>query len=821
MGVPDLVKLWLPPSLVWRAEESDGASMDVIVANPAPPAGEATLFRVDDLIVDLGRCRVMRDGVDLKLPGLSFDLLVVLVRAAPNFVAVRRVMDLVWPDAVVGPETISQRVKLLRAALGDDVKSPRYVGGARNRGYRIVATVTALDPETPSPDAPPPGAARHYAGLRSIIASGVLAIVVAFSLHGSAGREAAHVSGTAEVGLPPPELPSHTVAVLPFESLGPSAQRDEYLASGLAESVLQALADNPQIAVIARRSSFALDQNSDAREIGRRLNARYLLEGSLQPVGLQMRVRTALVDAMSAQHIWSLNFDRPSANLPAAQDEIAGRLAQVLAATLNASSDERRKTAMTSNPDAYLEYLQARELAASYRLADLQQAVSHYARALEIDPSFSGALSGLAWARYQMLEFRASNSTEQDWTDTQMEVRQELQRALALDNRNADAWQALAAIEDDPDRAEAYIRRAVAIEPNSARAQFGLSQAVLSHVYKSAPARLDEVIAHEQLAMRLDPQEPRYPTALAAIYNFQHTIEIDKAEPLLTRALELDPNYFPALYALGVLRFCCQNRIADGIRLAEQALRLDPSSTAVRGVLIHMYLDIGDLPAAEHLLANINQNQSAWVAIYAYRHEWQKAAAIMYNDRARANIPILPDARYGYFAVLMSAADSTSERRALELFEKEARVRWQSDGTPIVNIPMRGDMNLEIGLGELMMRAGDGARARRVLEAALSASDVAAVKYQRGTMWFTLQRARALVLLGRTDEAIKELGAFARSGWAPDAWLLDADTVFDPLRSDERFKSVIAERHANAHREHAEVDALRSQKVIPQDLRWR
>src|SRR5580658_2042929 len=241
-----------------------------------------------------------------------------------------------------------------------------------------------------------------------------------------------HSSANREPGLPH-ELPAHTVAVLPFESLGPSAQ-NEFLASGLAGSVLHALADNPQIAVIARRSSFALkDQNSDVREIGRRLNARYLLEGSLQPVGLQMRVRTALVDAMNAQNIWSLNFDQPLVNLLAAQDEIAAHVAQVLASTLNASADERRKTVTTSRPDAYLEYLQARELAASYRLADLQRAVSHYARALEVDPSFSGALSGLAWAKYQMLEFRASNSTEKDWTDTQIEVRRDLQKALALD----------------------------------------------------------------------------------------------------------------------------------------------------------------------------------------------------------------------------------------------------------------------------------------------------------------------------------------------------------------------------------------------------
>jgi TolB-like protein/DNA-binding winged helix-turn-helix (wHTH) protein/Tfp pilus assembly protein PilF len=793
---------------------------DVTAAYPVPDAGDATVFRVDDLIVDLGRRCAMRAAVDLKLPGLSFDLLVVLVRAAPNVVTVRRLIDIVWPDAVVSPETLSQRVKLLRSALGDDAKSPRYVGGVRGRGYRIVATVTALGPATPSPDAPPATATRPTR-LWGVIAPLVLAIVVVFALHGSSNREAGRVRGNVERGLPP-ELPAHTVAVLPFESLGPSAQNDEYLASGLAESVLRALADNPQIAVIARRSSFALkDQNSDVREIGRRLNARYLLEGSLQPVGLQMRVRTALVDAMNAQNIWSLNYDRPLANLPAVQDEIAAHVAQVLAATLNASADERRKTATTSNPDAYLQYLQARELAASYRLGDLQRAMSHYARALEVDPSFSEALSGLAWAKYQMLEFRASNSTEKDWTDTQIEIREDLQKALSVDNRNVDAWQALAAIEEDPDRAEAYVRRAVAIDPSSARAQFGLSQAVLSHVYRSAPARVDEVIALMQRAMRLDPLEPRYPTALAEIYNFQRTTEIDKAEPLLLRALELDPNYFPALYALGTLRFCCQNRIAGGIRLAAQALRLDPTSTAVRSILIHMYLDVGDLRAAEQLLANSNHNQSAWVAIYAYRHEWVKAAAMMYDSGTRANLPIPPDARYGNFAVLMSATDPTSRRRAQELFEKEAGIKWQSDGTPTTHVPISGDMSLEVGLGDLMMRAGDEVRARRVLEMALSASDIAAFKYRRGTMWFTLQRARALVILGRTEEALAELGAFSRSGWAPDAWLLDADTAFDRLRGDERFKRIIAERHANELRERAEVDTLRSQKVTPQDLRWR
>jgi hypothetical protein len=111
-------------------------------------------------------------------------------------VTVRRLMDSVWPDAVVSPETISQRVKLLRSTLGDDVKSPRYVGGVRGRGYRIVATVTALGLET-WPDVPPAAVTRRY-GLWGVIGSLLLGIMVVFALHSYANREAGPVRGSVE-----------------------------------------------------------------------------------------------------------------------------------------------------------------------------------------------------------------------------------------------------------------------------------------------------------------------------------------------------------------------------------------------------------------------------------------------------------------------------------------------------------------------------------------------------------------------------------------------------------------------------------------------
>src|ERR1700682_4431392 len=109
--------------------------------NPTPdPAG----YQVDDLTINLAPRRVRRAGTVIPLKALSFDLLVTLVRAAPNLLSFDQLSERVWPGLVITPETIVQRVKLLRGALGDVPHAPRYIEGVRGRGYRMVAEVHAL-----------------------------------------------------------------------------------------------------------------------------------------------------------------------------------------------------------------------------------------------------------------------------------------------------------------------------------------------------------------------------------------------------------------------------------------------------------------------------------------------------------------------------------------------------------------------------------------------------------------------------------------------------------------------------------------------------
>ena len=116
------------------------------------------VFVVGDLRVDIGQQRVMRSGTEIPLPNLSFQLLVALIRAAPNVLSHDVLMARVWPGLVVSPETVNKRANLLREALGDDAREPRYIAGVRSRGYRLVAEITPVERQVAPPAALAPNA---------------------------------------------------------------------------------------------------------------------------------------------------------------------------------------------------------------------------------------------------------------------------------------------------------------------------------------------------------------------------------------------------------------------------------------------------------------------------------------------------------------------------------------------------------------------------------------------------------------------------------------------------------------------------------------
>ena len=115
---------------------------------------DSEVFLVGDLRVEVGQQRVTRAGIEIALPFLSFELFMALVRVAPNFLSNDLLMARVWPGQIVTPETVTKRVNVLRVALGDSAKEPRYIAGVRGRGYRLVAAVSTAEHPAPLVEGP-------------------------------------------------------------------------------------------------------------------------------------------------------------------------------------------------------------------------------------------------------------------------------------------------------------------------------------------------------------------------------------------------------------------------------------------------------------------------------------------------------------------------------------------------------------------------------------------------------------------------------------------------------------------------------------------
>lgn len=595
-------------------------------------------YRIQDLVLDVGRVRVTRLGTEVALPKLSFDLLLVLVESAPNLVSIHDLMERVWPGLVVSPETVSQRVKLLRAALGDDPRQPRYVVGVRGRGYRLLAEASRLESpsgasSTSTGDVLSEVARAHRQWLFVTVVAVLLATSAGIALwRGRANDEAATAR---QIETPATRVMLlRSVAVLPFQNLS-SRPDDDLIAMGIAEAVLHQLANLNDLAVIARTSSFAVGRrNEGARAIGRRLNARYLVEGSVQSEKSRLRVTAQLIDAETEVHVWSIRLDRAPQDIFAVQDEIATQVARALAASVDARVG-RQSTHGTDNVDAWLAYVQGRALLATRRLADLVQAKERFAEAIRFDTSFASAYVSLAEAHllgayFPLSEYWFINGPNLPDAD-RARIEELLGRALALDDRNGEAYLVRGWLEQEAEKAEADYRRGLALSPNNALGYERLAR--LLFFAQDQGGRVDAVKRAEAYVMidharALDPLVPsgHLTKGMMMLYGRSDT---KAANSLILQALEQDPNYYPALMRLAELRWCCEGYFAEAIRYGERALALEPNASWPQRLLVQFYLDIGERDTARQVLEESHElDPVGQLPLLLYAHESKKAGEL-------------------------------------------------------------------------------------------------------------------------------------------------------------------------------------------------
>jgi TolB-like protein/DNA-binding winged helix-turn-helix (wHTH) protein len=364
-----------------------------------PPGSTADFYCVGDLLIDTRTRQVTRDGNTLAIAGLSFDLLVVLTRAAPGLVSIGVLTDRVWKGTVVSPETVSQRIKILRQALGDTASESRYIEGRRGHGYRMAAAVTVPAPAPQAiaemPLVPSPPANRPSRWIPALLAIALLlgAAGVWWALEHRSGSPTTQASGSRRESSPAPRA---SVAVMPFINLSGEPAKD-YLGDGMAEELINTLAQVPGLKISARTSVFAYKgRNVDIRRIAQDLGVATILEGSVRSAGEHLRVSARLVDATSGYQIWSQDYDRQSADIFKLQDDLAGEIVQALRGYMKvALSAPPERIPPSTDVQAYQLYLQARSINRGTRTSVLR-ASALLDQALARDPDFAEALGDRA-----------------------------------------------------------------------------------------------------------------------------------------------------------------------------------------------------------------------------------------------------------------------------------------------------------------------------------------------------------------------------------------------------------------------------------------
>jgi TolB-like protein/class 3 adenylate cyclase len=297
----------------------------------------------------------------------------------------------------------------------------------------------------------------------------------------------------------PAEARHLSLVVLPFANLSNDPSQD-YFADGITESLTTDLSRLSGALVIARNTAFTFKgKNVDAREIGKELGVRYVLEGSVQRDAGRMRVNVQLIDAETGNHLWADRFDKPLADLFGMQDEIVARLANQLGTEL--ISAEARRGQQAANPDSMGLYFQGMEwFNRGTNLENMNHARGFFERALALDPGNVDALLGVGRADFEV----GAAFLSDDRPARLASAEATMGKVLSLRPNDARAHEVLGGTLNQTKRtaqAIAEFERALALDPNLADAHGDIGLA------KNFAGRAEETEAYVNEALRLSPRD--------------------------------------------------------------------------------------------------------------------------------------------------------------------------------------------------------------------------------------------------------------------------------------------------------------------------
>jgi TolB-like protein/DNA-binding winged helix-turn-helix (wHTH) protein len=536
-----------------------------------------------------------RDGnggfVPVALGSRGLDILGVLIERAGEVVSKDEIIAAVWPGMVVEDSNLTVQISALRRVLDRGRSRGGCIRTVPGRGYRFVAArvqpvAEAASAPSPVDDAPlvvaspaidvsvrrqlPRSLQRIGSTRRSdAILAPAIAAVVGAALVLAAGAwwlwptikpsPAPDTAAAATSTSQPIVAPRLSIVVLPFANLSDDPDQ-QYFADGLTDDLTTDLSRIPDMFVIARNTAFTYrNKLIDAKQIGRELGVRYLLEGSVQRSGGEVRVNAQLIDAETHAHLWAQRFDRETGDLFALQNEITTRIAVALNQELTVAEAARR----TERPDVLDYILRFRAIMVNTPPGTPGVKASRFLeQAVALDPQSAEAQS---WLAYVLAGRVLANMTDSPTVD--------LERAKALSEQ------------------------AVATSPRSQLAHIAKGQVL------RAQRRYAEAITEYETVLALDRN---WVFAYFALGQCKfHTGSLEEAIPLIERAIQLSPRdsqlgvWFEMIGDVHLL----QGRTDQAIIWLEKARNHTPAHSIIRADLAAAYGLAGEVERAATELA--------------------------------------------------------------------------------------------------------------------------------------------------------------------------------------------------------------------------
>jgi DNA-binding winged helix-turn-helix (wHTH) protein/TolB-like protein/Flp pilus assembly protein TadD len=479
--------------------------------------------------------RLLNAGRAVPLTPKAFQTLVLLVERSGQLVAKDELIREVWPGIFVEEGGLTRNISVLRKALGDDQTEQRFIETVPKLGYRFVSPVRSVDADvsaslTPSGRAKAWWPGRHGSELATLcLLLATVGIAVVFR----------HTRSSSPV-----ESPSQatTIAVFPFQDVGATPLQD-HVGLGIADALITRLAQIKQISVTpTSATSPSASHYQEPFAVARTLSVQFLLNGTFHRVGDRIRVTAQLVNVSNRQLLWAGTFDEAFRDVFSVQDQIAGRVADVLLVPLG--REERQPPAIreTENAAAYDAYLDGRYLRNQRTPETLQRSVQAFLRAIRLDANFALAYAGLADS-YALLGVYEVLPTRQAFPMAKIAAEMALARNEAIAEVHATLGFVKTFFEWDWHAGEAEFRRAIELNSTYATARHWYA------IHLMSLGRTSESLAQMSRAQQLDPLSPIINTDVAEMYYWAG--QYDRARAECRRTLEMYPRYYMAHCVLG------------------------------------------------------------------------------------------------------------------------------------------------------------------------------------------------------------------------------------------------------------------------------